>query len=62
MVAFMEFLIIFVYVTVNAVVYISENAEAKNMNKRLEEIKKKTRELKKSDKKNILKFKDSGKV
>ena len=53
MVAFMEFLIIFVYVTVNAVVYISENAEAKNMNKRLEEIKKKTRELKKSDKKNI---------
>ena len=41
------------YVTVNAVVYISENAEAKNMNKRLEEIKKKTRELKKSDKKNI---------
>lgn len=43
MVAFMEFLIIFVYVTVNAVVYISENAEAKNMNKRLEEIKKNTR-------------------
>ena len=40
MVAFMEFLIIFVYVAVNAVIYISENAEAKNMNKRLEDMRK----------------------
>ena len=37
---YVGFLIIFVYVAVNAVIYISENVEAKNMNKRLEEIKK----------------------
>ena len=36
----MECMIIVVYVIVNAVCYINDNAAAKNMNKKLEEIKK----------------------